>query len=114
MATNREKGNKLEDWVVEQLKNLGDIFARRSRMSGGRWDTGDVVSDIVYAQCKKANVEHITISRKEWQKLENQIPVHMATVKPMIYVNENKYEEKFVTMEANDFFRLLKKALDKE
>ena len=112
MPTKRELGNKLEDWVVERLKELGDKFARRSRMSGAKYDTEDVVSSLIYCQCKKRNTEHITISRKEWQKLQDQIPV--SSLKPEIYVNENKHEEKFVTMNANDFFRLLKKAIKGE
>jgi len=102
----RELGNRLEDQIAEKLQSLGDKFARRSRMSGGQFDVGDVVSSWFFVQAKKRNTKHITISRDEWTKLDTEIPVN--SLKPIIYVNENQYGEKFVTMDYDDFFRIIK------
>jgi len=106
MPTKRELGNRLEDQIAETLKSLGDKFARRARMSGARFDIGDVVSSWFYIQAKKRNIKHITISRAEWTKLDDEIPV--GSLKPIIYVNENQYGEKFVTMNYEDFFKIIK------
>ena len=99
--------NKLELWVAEQLKPI-DPKARPTKASGASTEIGDVINKYFYIQCKERNIKHIIIDRNEWNKLCSQI----ANINKLpIYINENKYKEKFVTMDATDFFRMFKQFL---
>ena len=106
MKNSREIGKKLEKIIAERLREVGDKYARPTKNSGASTEIGDVLSKLFFVQAKKRNTKSFSISMKEWDKLESQIPIN--SLKPIIYVNENKDERKFITIEFEDFFRLLK------
>ena len=103
------KGFSLEEFVAEKLKEI-DKDSRPTRGSGNSLEIGDIYSNLLYAECKqKLTKSNITIDyKKEYLKLLNQLP--LDTKKFLIIVTENKEREKFVTMNFNDFFQLVKKA----
>ena len=102
-------GFKLEEFVAGKLKEI-DKDCRPTRNSGASKEIGDIYSNILYAECKqkltKANI--IVDYKKEYLKLLNQIPLN--TTKFIIMVTENKYNEKFVTMDFDTFFDILKRS----
>jgi len=102
--------NSLESWVVGQLQNGIDPLARRTRGSGCGNEISDVSNKYLYIECKmRHGNENIIMKFKEdWQHLLFRLP--MKTNKIPIFVTENKYGNKFVTLKAEDFFTLLKEA----
>lgn len=101
--------NSLESWVVEQLKPI-DSFARRSPGSGCGNSIGDVNNKYLWVECKMHhNKENVIVQFKsEWQHLLFRVPE--SSEKIPIMVIENMYGKKFVTLDAEDFFNLLKEA----
>jgi hypothetical protein len=104
MKTKREKGKQLELWILSHFSD--DKLARLSRASGATNDIGDVVTSNYFIEAKNWNRECVTLSMKTWNHLINQLPIN--TTKTPIYVYQNNKDKKFVIMEAEDFFRLLK------
>ena len=99
-----DKKNKLERWVTEQLLPIDDK-ARPTRGSGCGNEIGDVSNRLFFIECKqKLTKENIIMERKVWYKHLNSIPIVCSKIP--IYVTENKYNEKFVVMKAEDFFTL--------
>ena len=99
--------NSLESWVVEQLKPI-DPHARRSPGSGCGASIGDVNNKYFFVECKMRHTqENIIVPFKEvWQHLLFRIPE--SSQKIPIVVNENMYGNKFVTLQAEDFFQLIR------
>ena len=106
MKTKRDIGKQLEEFVLCKIKEL-DSHARLSRGSGCSMDIGDITSTILYCECKKRNTESITIKETTWQHLQNQLPIN--TKKIAIMALENKNNKRFVVLELDDFFSILKK-----
>lgn len=101
--------NSLESWVVEQLKPL-DPHARRSPGSGCGNSIGDINNKYLYVECKMHHTkENIIVDYKgEWKHLLFRVPENSPRIPIMVI--ENKYGEKFITLQAEDFFDLLKEA----
>lgn len=101
--------NKLEEWLVEKFKVL-DSNARKTPGSGCGWAIGDISNKYCYveAKMKHGNANIIVEFENEWLHLERQLP--LKTEKIQIHVTENKVGRKFVTLEAEEFFRLLEEA----
>jgi hypothetical protein len=101
--------NSLETWVVEQLLPI-DSRARRSPGSGCGNSVGDVNNKYLWVECKQCHVkENIIIKFKEvWQHLLFRVPE--SSEKIPVIVSENMYGNKFVTLDAEDFFDILKEA----
>lgn len=101
--------NSLESWVVGKLEVL-DPYARRTRGSGCGNEIGDVSNKYLYVECKmKHGKENIIVEfENEWLHLERQLPI--KTEKIQVVITENKFGKKFVTLNAEDFFDLLKEA----
>ena len=101
--------NKLERYIVEKLLPI-DPYARETRGSGCGNECCDVTNKYFYVECKqkltKSNI--IVDYKKEWLKSLNSMPVN--TLKPLIIVTENKEGERFVTLNAEDFFDLVYEA----
>jgi hypothetical protein len=104
--------NSLESWVVEQLLPI-DSRARRTRGSGCGNEIGDVSNAYFYVECKQKHThENIIIEfKKEYQHLLFKVPT--TSNKIVIMVNENKYGEKFVTLKAEDFFKMSKELYER-
>jgi len=100
--------NTLEDFIARKLTESG-FPARRTRASGASTEIGDIYCDDFYVECKiKHSHENIIADReKELQDLRNKMPVQ--TQKEPVWCYENKYGEKYILLEAETFFRLLKR-----
>ena len=77
---------------------------RPTKASGACNEIGDVYSDDYYVECKEKHTKScFTLTRKEWLKLQAQTPVTIPKVP--IWVIENKFGEKVVIMNIEDFLR---------
>ena len=100
--------NRLEEYLVAKLQELGDKTARKSAGSGCGNDIADVVCKDFYIEAKiNATRDNIIVRYKEeWLKLLSEIPLNTHKI-PMI-AKENKQGDRFITIEAEDFFRLIR------
>ena len=105
MKTTREIGKKLEELVLAYLKEI-DPTARLSRNSGASNDLADINCQDYYVECKKRNTASISINNKVWNHLLKQLPIN--TKKIPLLVLENKDKRRWVAMDLDDFFRLIK------
>lgn len=101
--------NTLEEYVVERLKEI-DPCSKKTPGSGCGASLGDVSNQYFFVECKqkrtKANI--IVDYKKEYLDLVGQMPLN--TKKVAIIVTENKFGDKFVTLDADDFFDLTEEA----
>ena len=101
-----DKNNKLERWVTEQLLPA-DKKARPTRGSGCGNEIGDNSNKYFYIECKEKHTKsNIIMERAIWYKHLRGLPI--VTQKLPIYVTENKEREKFVVLNASDFFTMFK------
>ncbi len=107
-----EKNNQLELYIVEKLKPL-DPNARPTKASGASTELGDVYNTLFFVECKQKHTSNnINVHyKKEYLKLLNETPIN--TKKPVFVATENNEGKVFITMEAEDFFRLVYKAEEK-
>lgn len=103
--TTKQIGAKLEEYVLFKIKEI-DPQARLSRGSGCGNDHADIVNNFFYVECKKRNTVDFTIKEDVWLHLNNNLPIN--TKKICFLVNENKNGKKLVTLDLDDFFRILK------
>ncbi|HEY0087878.1 MAG TPA: hypothetical protein VGB37_03485 [Candidatus Lokiarchaeia archaeon] len=101
-------GSELEKYIAYQLKEI-DSTARITRGSGNHSEIGDVQSKDYYVECKEKNTKLNIIMdyKKEYLKLMNEQP--MNTLKESFIAIENSAGKKFIVMEADAFFRVIKK-----
>lgn len=100
--------NSLEAEVSEKLTAVG-INNRPTKGSGNKTEIGDNLNNCFFIECKQKHTKaNIVIDRKiDYLKLKNKMPINSK--KEILIVTENKFGEKFVTMEFNAFFRVLDK-----
>jgi hypothetical protein len=103
------KKNSLEIYMAAKFVEI-DSKAHRTPGSGCGNSVGDIANRYCFVECKmKHTVENIIVQyENEWYHLLNQMPMH--TDKFPVIATENKFGERFVTMSAEDFFKLLKEA----
>jgi hypothetical protein len=103
-----QPNNELEDYIVYQLKEI-DPTVRKTRMSGAGTEISDIQSRDYYCECKikgtKLNI--IMDYKKEYLKLMNEQPLN--TLKESFIAIQNSEGKKFIVIEADSFFRILKK-----
>lgn len=101
-----QKNNSLELWVLEQVKKF-DTKASLTKASGAKGGQGDIANDYFVIECKqKRTKDNIIVDyKKEWLKTLHKLPIN--DLRSVVIVTENKKKEKFVTMNAEDFFELL-------
>jgi len=104
MKSKKNKGTELELWILSKIKEF-DSKARLSRGSGNGNDIGDIVSSLFYCECKNHDKENVILTMKVYNHLVNQLPIHSSKIP--IFVHQNNEGKRFITLEANDFFRLL-------
>jgi hypothetical protein len=99
-----DTNNPLENYVVDKLKSI-DKYARRTRGSGCGNEVGDIKNNYLYVECKiKGTKSNIIMERNVWKKHLKGLPLN--TNKLPIYVTQNKENERFVILDADDFFNL--------
>lgn len=96
--------NKLELYIAEKLKII-DKYARPTKASGASTEIGDIYSSKFHIECKQRNTKNVTIVKSVWDKLLKSQPIN--TDKVPLYVLENKFGNKWVVLDIEDFFRIL-------
>jgi hypothetical protein len=98
---------KLEYYVANKFKELGDQTARPTKQSGARTEKGDVITNFPWRiECKQRNTKDITVSLATWNKNRASIPFN-SHILPLL-VLENKTGQKFAVLDLDDFFEILK------
>jgi len=99
---------KLEWYVAEKFKELGDKYARPTAGSGNGNENADIYTTFPFTiECKQRNTKNVTINIDVWNKNKADIPLN-SNKTPLLFL-ENKDQKRFVVMEADDFMELLKK-----
>jgi hypothetical protein len=106
MPTKKEIGKLLEEYVLSKVKEI-DPKARLSRGSGCGNDYSDITCNFAYIECKKRNTKDFTIKESVWNHLNNNLPIN--TKKYCFMVHENKTGKRLITLDCEDFFKLIKK-----
>jgi len=103
-----QPNNELENYLAAKMQEI-DPTARKTRGSGSHGEIGDVQSKDFYieAKIKGTKINIIMDYHKEFIKLQNQLPLN--TLKEMFVVIQNKLGKRFVVIESEAFFRILKK-----
>jgi len=104
MPTKKEIGNKLEEYVLAQVK-LIDEHARLSRGSGCGNDYSDITCNFAFIECKKRNTKDFTIKESVWNHLNYNLPIN--TSKFCFMVHENINGKRLVTLDFDEFINLL-------
>jgi len=100
-----KKWQKLQWYVARKLKQLG-IKARPTKASGASTELGDVLNEVFLVECKQRNTKSVTVDLHTWEKNKARLPVNSKRIP--ILVLENKEIKRFVVIEANDFFEMLR------
>ena len=104
MKTTKEVGAKLENYVLAKVKEI-DPQARLSRGSGCGNDYSDITSNFAFIECKKRNTVDFTIKEDVWLHLNNNLPIN--TSKYCFMVHENINGKRLITLDLEDFFRII-------
>jgi hypothetical protein len=104
----KDIGKLLEEWVLSKVKEF-DSDARLSRGSGCGNDYADITSKFAFIECKKRNTKDFNIKEDVWKHLNNNLPID--TKKFCFMVHENENGVKLVTLDAEEFFRILKEKI---
>jgi hypothetical protein len=103
--TTKDIGAKLENYVLLKVKEI-DSSARLSRGSGCGNDYADITANFAFIECKKRNTVDFTIKEEVWNHLNYNLPLN--TEKICFMVHENIHGKRLVTLDCDEFFRLLK------
>lgn len=100
--------NELEDYLETKLQEI-DPTARKTRGSGSHTEIGDISSKDFYieAKIKGTKLNIIMDYKKEFLKLQHRLPIN--TMKETFVAIQNSLGKKFIVIEADAFFRILKK-----
>lgn len=102
-----KKWEKLQWYVADKFKELGDKYARPTKGSGNGNENADIYTTFPYmVECKERNTKDITIKINVWEKNKADIPLNSPQI-PLL-VLENKDGKRFCVIEADDFFNILK------
>ena len=100
---------KLQWYVADKFRDMGDILARPTVGSGNGNENGDVYTTFPFTiECKQRTTKDLTISIEVWNKNKADIPLNSPKL-PLLFL-ENEDGMRFVVLEANDFFDILKEA----
>ena len=107
-----QKNNSLEIFIAKNLKDI-DKYSRPTRGSGCGNELGDVANEYFYIECKQnLTKENLILKRNVWQKHISNLPINNFKI-PFVAL-ENMYNERFIILEAKDFFGIIKKAYKNE
>lgn len=100
MQTKKEIGRKLEEYILSKVKEI-DPNARIYSNCKQK----DIMCNFAFGECKKRNTKDFTIKEDVWLHLNNNLPIN--TNKFCFLVNENISNKRLVTLDCEDFFRIL-------
>ena len=109
--TRKEKGKRLENWIAMKLREAGDVYARPTRGSGNATEIGDIYSNYFFVECKSRNAKNIVMPIQVIEHLKNQIPINSDRMP--FWAFENIDKKKFIIMEGNLYFKILKPYIEK-
>lgn len=97
-----EQWKIFETYIVERLKEL-DNYCSRTPGSGNKGIKGDIRTTKIplHFECKQRNTQDITIKMDVWEKLNNEIPLHVDKIP--VYCLENKDKKRFAVLNLDDF-----------
>jgi hypothetical protein len=101
--------NKLEEYIASRFKELYK-YARPTKGSGSGGEAGDINQPYFIIECKLRNTVNATINRNVWKKLIKEIPIGSKRL-PLLIL-ENKFEERFVVIDFEDFFNIFKENIN--
>ncbi len=105
----KEVGNKLELYVSELFKRIYQ-YARPTKSSGARGESGDVQQPYFVVECKYRNTENITLKEKVWKKLNSEIPINSRRLPLYILRNKNNYN--WAVLKLEDFIDIFNRSLE--
>ena len=105
MDNKRKIGDKLEKYIVSYLQEI-DPKTKQSNNSGAVSNNGDIQTSKFLIECKHRNTKNLTIQKKTWNKLCNQIVV--GSNKIPLLILENIDNDIFTIMGFKDLIQLLK------
>lgn len=108
--SSREKGNKLEKWLVAYLQEI-DPTAKQSNNSGAVNNDGDLLNKYFVVEAKYRDTKSVTLKYDTWFKLSTQIPI--GSQKIPLFVGRNKFKDTFAVLNFKDFLNLLRSAYGK-
>lgn len=98
---------KLQWYVADKFKELGDKYARPTVGSGNGNENGDVYTMFPFTvECKQRTTKDVTLRIAVWDKNKADIPLS-SPKRPLVFL-ENKDGRRFAVLEADDFFDILK------
>ena len=97
---------KLEHYLARKISETFKIYARRTKGSGNGNENGDTYNELFATECKYRNTKNVTINIDVWNKNKADIPLNSHKI-PLLAL-ENKTGMRFIVLEADDFFDILK------
>ena len=105
-----KKWEELQWYVAKKFQELGDKYARPTVGSGNGNENGDIFSSLPYrVECKWRNTKDVTVRMDTWNKNKASIPFN-SKIRPILAL-ENKTGNKFIVIDLDDFFEILKEKL---
>lgn len=105
MKNKKEIGAGLENYILAKVKET-DSQARLSRGSGCGNDIGDIVSYKFFIECKKRNTKSVQVNNNVWNHLLAHLPINTQKI-PLLAL-ENHDSKRWIVIDCEDFFRLMK------
>jgi len=104
--SNKERGDKLENYVLSLLRDY-DMSCRRTIGSGAGKQKGDIYSPKfnLKIECKYRSNKNCIIENKHWTKLLNELNTYKPEIPVLALQNNNK--DIFVVLNIKDFIHLL-------
>lgn len=95
---------KFQEYIAEKIKPISP-GARSTKASGASTEKGDVKNSCgLHIECKQRNTKSVTIDYKVWEKLCEEIPLHVDRI-PLLAL-ENKDKKRWAVLDLDDFLEI--------
>lgn len=104
METKKKDWYKFQEYIAGSLNEI-DPSARSTKASGGSTEKGDVHNQIgLHIEAKQRSTKSVTIDYKVWEKLCQEIPLHVDRI-PLLAL-ENQDKKRWAVLDLDDFLTL--------
>ena len=104
MTNKRELGDKLENLILDLLKEINKNFSKTAN-SGAKWSDGDIKHPLYVIEIKKkASSGGFSFPKKDYTKL---VKISEKTLREWIYISSNNKEELVACIDFNFLLELL-------
>jgi 5-methylcytosine-specific restriction endonuclease McrA len=112
--TGKTYNRKLEYFYdnITYIKSRGKNRCFDIMMSEDENTSNYIANEFIVHNCKKRNTKDFTIKESVWLHLNNNLPIN--TTKFCFMVHENVNGKRLITLDCDDFFRILRKAEQNE